>query len=131
MSEDIRNIDHDYQANLVSLKETYEEGNKETESRYNSIKENAQLVDELRNEIRTLESDKRSVKLNVTLSHKKVGELENILKSTFDPLKSYLEDSDRVAGRVKASIVKKEDYIKLKERINAAVFDVLSEVSLF
>lgn len=108
---------------------SYEEGDKETETRYNSIKENAQLVDEIRAEIRKLESDKRSAKITINLLHKKTSEIESILKTTYDPLHNYLEDSHRVASRVKAAVIKMQEYEDIKNNLNYAALEVLREVS--
>jgi hypothetical protein len=67
--------------------------------------------------------------MTVSMSHKKTGELDTVLKNTFDPLRSYLGESHKVAGRVKAAQEKKAEYIQLKEDINKAVLEVLEEVS--
>jgi chromosome segregation ATPase len=130
ISQDIKNLDEEYQSNLSALRKSYEDGDKETEERYNAIKENAQLVDDIRTEIRKLESDKRSVKLTINLLHKKTSEIEAILISTFQPLQNYLEDSQRVASRVKAAVSKKEDYDDIKNNLNQAVLDVFTEVAI-
>lgn len=134
ISEDIHNIDKEYQDNLNELsnfvlqEKSYEESNKQTEEKYNDIKENAKLVDDIREEIRNLENKKRSKKVTVSATHTKTTETENILKSTFEPLKGYLKESGNVASRVKQAVQKKEDYIALKEKINMAVIEVLEEV---
>lgn len=130
ISQDIKNLDEEYQTNLAALRKSYEDGDKETEERYNAIKENAQLVDDIRAEIRKLESDKRSVKLTINLLHKKTTEIETILNSTFQPLQNYLDDSQRVASRVKAAVSKKEEYEDIKNSLNQAVLDVFTEVAL-
>ncbi len=130
ISQDIKNLDEEYQSNLTALRKSYEEGDKETEERYNAIKENAQLVDDIRAEIRKFESDKRSAKITINLLHKKTTEIENILKSTFEPLHNYLEDSHRVASRVKAAVSKKQEFEDIKSSLNQAVFDVFTEVRL-
>ena len=61
--------------------------------------------------------------------HKKVSEIEGLLKSTFDPLSNYLGESSRVAGKVKAAVSKKENLSNLKQDINSAVFEILNENS--
>jgi chromosome segregation ATPase len=129
ISQDIKNLDEEYQSNLTALRMSYEQGDKETEERYNSIKENAQLVDDIRGEIRKLESDKRSAKLTINLLHKKTSEIETILKTTYDPLHTYLEDSHRVASRVKAAVLKKQEYEEIKNTLNEAALEVFREVN--
>lgn len=128
INNDIQAIDSEYQGNLTSLRAAYEEGNKETENKYNTIKENAQLVDDLRAEIRDLETKKKTKAMSVSMNHKKTTDLEALLKSTFDPLKSYVVDSQKVAGRVKNGTERKEGYLKLKEQINAGTLDIMREV---
>lgn len=103
-------------------------GNKETEEKYNGIKENAQIVDDIRDDIKQLENKKRSTKMTVSMSHKKTGEMDTLLKNTFEPLKGYMGESTKIAGRVKAAQKKKADYAKLKEEINLAVLKTLEEV---
>ena len=98
--------------------------------KYNDIKENAKLVDDIRAEIREFEDKKRSLKMTISTGHNKSKEVENFIKSTFDPLKGYLTESDKIGARVKAATKKKEDYIKLKENINTAVLQALDEVIL-
>jgi ElaB/YqjD/DUF883 family membrane-anchored ribosome-binding protein len=110
--------------------EEYEASSKETEEKYNSIKENAQLVDDLREEIRVLEAKKRDLKISVSKSHTKVNEIESMLRNTFDPLRGYLGESNKVASRSKAAALKKEDYVKLKDEINQAVLKIMSEVGI-
>lgn len=69
--------------------------------------------------------------MSMSTGHTKTGEVQNLLKSTFEPLKSYLIEADNVASRVKQTKQKKEEYVQLKENINMAVLEVLEEVSLF
>ena len=69
--------------------------------------------------------------MTTTTNHAKTKEVENFLKSTFDPLKGYLTEADKIASRVKAATKKKEDYTKMKENINIAVLEVLDEVLYF
>lgn len=114
---------------LASQEKSYEESNKHTEDKYNNIKENAKLVDDIRDEIRTLENKKRSKKITLSSTHTKTTETDNILKSTFDPLKGYLKESANVGSRVKQALEKKESYVKLKDKINMAVIEVLEEVT--
>lgn len=66
--------------------------------------------------------------MTISTGHNKTKEVENFIKSTFDPLKGYLTESDKIGARVKAATKKKEDYLSLKENINAAVLQVLEEV---
>lgn len=107
--------------------QAYEEDNKDTESKYNGIKENAQLVDDIRADIRDLENKKRSTKTNISMTHKSVGELENLLKSTFDPLSTYVMETQKVASRVKTATQRKEGLFNLKEQINNAVLEIFDE----
>lgn len=111
----------------MTLEQNYEENNKETEEKYNNIKENAQIVEDLKKDIRTLESEITSNKRNNFMNDKKSKDIEKVLKSTFQSLKTYEADSSRVASRVKTSTLKKEKLEKLKAELNKAVFDVLQE----
>lgn len=113
---------------IFTVEKAYEEGNKETEEKYNNIKENAKLVDDIRDEIRQFENKKRSLKITVSSGHTKATEIQNVLKSSFDPLKAYLKESSNVASRVKQAIAKKNEYVQLKQDINMAVLEVLEEV---
>lgn len=106
----------------------YEDGNKETEGKYNDIKENAKLVDDIRAEIRDLEEKKRSLKMTISVNHNKAKEVENFIQSTYNPLKGYLTEADKIGSRVKTATAKRASHMKLKEDINMAVLDVLKEV---
>lgn len=77
-----------------------------------------------------MEDKKRSLKTATATNHSRTKEVEGFLKSTFDPLKGYLTEADKIGSRVKVASQKKEDYTKLKENINIAVLEVLEEVSL-
>lgn len=76
-----------------------------------------------------MESKKRSLKITLSTGHSKATEVQNLLKSTFDPLKSYLTEAANVASRVKQTKQKKDEYATLKDNINMAVLEVLEEVS--
>lgn len=67
--------------------------------------------------------------MTISTSHSKTKEVEGFIKSTFDPLKGYLTEAEKIGARVKGSMKKKEEYMKLKESINIAVLDVLEEVN--
>ena len=67
--------------------------------------------------------------MTISTGHNKAKEVESFIKSTFDPLKNYLTEADKIGARVKAATKKKEDYVKLKQSINVAVLEVLDEVT--
>lgn len=86
------------------------------------------MVDDLREEVRQLETKKRTVKASLSAAHTKNNEVETLLKSSFEPLRGYLGESNKVASRSKAAALKKEDYLRLKEEINQAVLNIMAEV---
>jgi hypothetical protein len=67
-----------------------------------------------------LETKKKELKMSVSKSHTKVNEIESMLRNTFDPLRGYLGESNKVASRSKAAALKKEDYVRLKDQPSGA-----------
>lgn len=87
-------------------------------------------MDDLRQEISNLEAKKRTLKTQVSSAHTKNSEVESLLRNSFEPLRGYLGESNKVASRSKAAALKKEDYLRLKEEINQAVLRIMTEVEL-